>query len=396
MSELYEGREQSRVKHIVLQKYLERFAIIIGMARAQAITYVDCFSGPWNVRSPELADSSFATTLRELRKAQAICHDRGKDIRLRCFFLEENERAYADLARFAERVKDQAEIETRNAKLSHSVAQILSFIRRSSPQSFPFIFLDPTGWTGLELDAIKPLLQLNPGEVLVNFMTSHIRRFIRSPQPKTQESFERVYGPFKPSIAELQGLQAEDLDDALVEAYARLLREVGRFPYICKAIVLDPEIDSTNFHLVYATRNPKGVEVFKEAERSAMNVQQSARAEAKSRKRVRQGQGQSELFSPQQMDDPRHYLDLCKRYGGRAKTRVVDAIKSKRAVSFDELWLIALSEPIVQEVDLREWLREWQTSGQITISGMTQRQRVPRRGQGILVSETSHGSLKPG
>ena len=32
MSELYEGREQSLVKHVILRRYLGRFAVIIGLA----------------------------------------------------------------------------------------------------------------------------------------------------------------------------------------------------------------------------------------------------------------------------------------------------------------------------------------------------------------------------
>ena len=67
---LYRGREQTLVKHFILRKYLERFARIVGTF-ADSITYVDCFSGPWNVRSEELKDSSFAIALEELRKAQA-------------------------------------------------------------------------------------------------------------------------------------------------------------------------------------------------------------------------------------------------------------------------------------------------------------------------------------
>jgi len=49
---LYEGREQTLVKHLILSKYLERFAIIIGF-NWPSITYVDCFSGPWKSRSEE-------------------------------------------------------------------------------------------------------------------------------------------------------------------------------------------------------------------------------------------------------------------------------------------------------------------------------------------------------
>lgn len=55
--DLYAGREQTLVKHLILGKYLERFAHIIG-SHWNSITYVDCFSGPWNVKSDNLSDSS--------------------------------------------------------------------------------------------------------------------------------------------------------------------------------------------------------------------------------------------------------------------------------------------------------------------------------------------------
>ena len=66
--------------------------------------------------------------------------------------------------------------ETQNAALEDSVDQIVEFAQREGPNSFPFVFIDPTGWTGFALDVIQPLLKLNPGEVLINFMTGHIRR----------------------------------------------------------------------------------------------------------------------------------------------------------------------------------------------------------------------------
>jgi three-Cys-motif partner protein len=68
---LYEGREQTLIKHFLFGKYLERFAIIVG-SWADAITYVDGFSGPWNTRSSKLEDSSFAIALAELRKARDV------------------------------------------------------------------------------------------------------------------------------------------------------------------------------------------------------------------------------------------------------------------------------------------------------------------------------------
>src|SRR5205085_1323750 len=97
-------------------------------------------------------------------------------------------------------------------------------------------------------------------EVLVNFMTSFIRRFIQWDDPANQAGFDRTFGIFRPKREDFQGLSEADSDDALVAAYARLLREVGSFAHVCNSIVLDPDKDSTHFNLIYATRNLKGVE----------------------------------------------------------------------------------------------------------------------------------------
>ncbi|HSU56664.1 MAG TPA: three-Cys-motif partner protein TcmP, partial [Candidatus Dormibacteraeota bacterium] len=191
--ELYAGREQTLVKHFILQKYLERFAFIVG-SYWDVLTYVDCFSGPWNARSEKFEDSSFAIALKELRNARdALARPRGRNIQLRCFFLEKNRAAYAKLKEFADHATD-AKIEPRNATLEESIRHIVDFVRGGGSKAFPFIFIDPTGWTGFEMETIAPLLRLNPGEALINFMTGHIRRFLDSPDEETQESFKRLFG----------------------------------------------------------------------------------------------------------------------------------------------------------------------------------------------------------
>src|SRR5262245_32804979 len=111
-ADLYQGRGQTLIKHLILRKYLERFAHIIG-SRWDSITYVDCFSGPWNVRSDQLKDSSFSIALEELRKAKETYRLKGKSIKLRCFFLEKDPVAYAQLKGFAEQIHN-AEVETKN------------------------------------------------------------------------------------------------------------------------------------------------------------------------------------------------------------------------------------------------------------------------------------------
>ena len=189
---LYDGREQSWVKHFILRKYLERFAHIVG-SKWSPITYVDGFSGPWNTQSSDFKDSSFAIALEELRKARATLKTRDIELGIRCFFIEKNKTAYQHLHSFGQATTD-AEVRTENCDFEEAIPEIVRFIKAGGRGGFPFIFIDPKGWTGFSMDEIRPVLELAPGEVLINFMTQHIRRFINSPQEELRESFERLFG----------------------------------------------------------------------------------------------------------------------------------------------------------------------------------------------------------
>jgi three-Cys-motif partner protein len=376
--ELYAGREQTLVKHFILKKYLERFAYIVG-SHWDVLTYVDCFSGPWNARSEKFEDSSFAIALKELRNARdTLAKQRNRNVQLRCFFLEKSRTAYTKLKEFADSVTD-AKIETRNATLEESIPDISDFVRRGGANAFPFVFVDPTGWTGFEMETITPLLRLNPGEVLINFMTGHIRRFLDSPQEETQDSFKRLFGSdaFR---AKVQGLAQLQREDAAVEEYARNAKLVGGFSFGCNAIVLHPEMDRTHFNLIYLTRNLKGIEVFKDAEKKAMEVQETARAEAQQRKRVAR-RGQSELFRSKELHDSTHYESLRERYLAKARGLVLNALESKHRLLYDDAWMLALSEPMSWESDLKQWIEDWKEEGRLEVIGMQPRQRVPHRGE---------------
>ena len=376
--ELYAGREQTQVKHFILQKYLERFAFKVG-SHWDALTYVDCFSGPWNARSEVFEDSSFAIALKQLRNARdTLAEQRGRNVRLRCFFLEKNRAAYARLKEFADSVTD-AKIETRNATLEESIPDITDFVKRGGAKAFPFIFIDPTGWTGFGMETIAPLLRLNPSEVLINFMTGHIRRFLESPQEETQDSFKRLFGSGN-FWGKIEGMAHQDREDAAVQEYMRNAKKVGGFTFGCSAIVLNPEKDRTHFNLIYLTRRPEGVEVFKETEKKAMEVQETARADADKRKREART-GQLDLLGSKELHDSSHYESLRERYLAKARGLVLQALESKHRLLYDDAWTLALSEPMSWESDLKQWIEEWKEEGRLEVVGMQPRQRVPHRSE---------------
>jgi hypothetical protein len=49
----------------------------------------------------------------------------------------------------------------------------------------------PQGWTPAEIGGLEPLLRINPGEVLINFMSSFIVRFLNDEATNMDE----ILGP---------------------------------------------------------------------------------------------------------------------------------------------------------------------------------------------------------
>lgn len=393
--DLYTGREQTYIKHFILRNYLERFAIIVG-SKWDALTYVDCFSGPWKAKSEKLEDTSFSIALEQLRKARKVHRERtGRTLRLRCFFLEKTPSAYRKLRLFADKI-DDVDIETKNKELEEGIQDILNFVQRGGPDSFPFIFIDPTGWSGFAMETIAPLLQLNPSEVLINFMTEHIRRFVESPQKQTQASFVNLFGSsqFKDSLI---GLEEKDREDALVVAYIESVKRVGSFNHTSSAIVLHPTKDRTHFHLIYATRDPKGIEVFKDAEKKAMPVMEKAREEAQKRGREARS-GQTEIaFSIADAHDPSVYFrSLRDRYVARARAAIELLLQTEKQVVYDDAWSSAMTFPLIWESDLKDWIHEWDQDERLEIAGMQERQRVPQLGQNIRLVWKNSSPASPG
>jgi three-Cys-motif partner protein len=74
---LYVGREQTRVKHEILRRYLVRFAHIVG-SRWDTISYVDGFSGPWRSQSERREDTSFSIAIEQLRHARSTIDPDGR------------------------------------------------------------------------------------------------------------------------------------------------------------------------------------------------------------------------------------------------------------------------------------------------------------------------------
>jgi three-Cys-motif partner protein len=384
-SDDYIGREQSQVKHYILQHYLERFAHIIG-SWCDTITYVDCFSGPWESSNSDLSDTSFAIALTELRKARETLSRRKRSLDIRCLFLEEQVKRHAKLKKYAQQQTD-VRIETRNATMLDALPEISDFINAGGRNSFPFIFIDPTGWTGFDLDRIAPLLQQRPGEVLINFMTEHIRRFVTPKVTRAEiiDSFRRLFGTDDVFDRISQITDAQDREDELFTTYAGRVRAAGGFAYTCPSVVLHPVGERTYFHLIYATRHRKGVEEFKEVEKAAYPVQERLRAAAEERETIKKTK-QPSLFAAEvdQPPSPRA-MTLRRRYLAAARQRIVEVCGKRKQVPFDEIWDTAMAFPLVWDSDVKEWIAEWQKAKRVKLLNLKPKQQAPPWEEGHVI-----------
>ena len=79
-----------------------------------------------------------------------------------------------------------------------AIPAIDEFIRRS----FPYIFIDPTGWKGYSPEKLKPLCyRRQKVELLINFMYDHINRATSMADPATVVLGEGWRDQLDPAVA---------------------------------------------------------------------------------------------------------------------------------------------------------------------------------------------------
>jgi len=99
ISSHYKGKEQSFIKHRLLETYLERLFMIIGQHESR-IRYVDWFAGPWKAESDDLRDTSIAISLGLMKACQENLEKKGKNVRFQALFIEKNIESYKKLNSF--------------------------------------------------------------------------------------------------------------------------------------------------------------------------------------------------------------------------------------------------------------------------------------------------------
>ncbi len=364
----YRNREQTYLKHYFLERYLETVAYHIGFSQKEFV-YVDCFSGPWRTEDEALGDTSIRIALERLDAVRRGLAQRQRYPSIRAIFVEKSPLSFATLQQVLQEHRGDIEATALQGSFEDNIGRIVDDVGAT----FAFFFVDPTGWSGFAMDNLRPILQRAKGEVMINFMYDFINRFLSFDNAANEESLDRCFG-----TREWRSIRDRaDRESALVNLYIEQVRAAGGFEYATCSRILKPLQDRAYFHLVYATRSPKGIEEFRQVERGFVEEQQSVREKAQREWReARSGQKEMDFG----LDVPsREFRDDRERQLGRADALLIALLKNG-PVRYEKLQPRILELPLVWKTDLNEILVRGVRSGRFEVEGLGPRERTPKTG----------------
>ena len=383
--ENYVGREQAYVKHTLLEKYLSRWAYKIGSSW-DLLVFVDGFAGPWGSKDKEFSDASFSIALRVLTEAvEGLLNKRNITIRGACIFVETNSSAFVNLDAFAKaHTNDRVKAKALPGRFCENIPAINEYVDSIGSNAFKFVFLDQKGWAATPMSELRPFVKTRSCELLFNLMTSFLTRFVD--REGLAQTYEALYGR-KGVIEKIRALPkgTGEREEAAVDEYCRSLREICGFSYVSRAVILDPVKEKVRYYLIFATNSLHGIDVFKNAETEAANIQDDVRYKAHTRKTGPTLPGLFDNGAP----PSRLVLHLKQRYSKLATRRIQQILLTNtgpNGTAYEELFTAALEFPLVCQRDLDEWIEALGPAVELRLTGSKGRHKPALfKGDRVLV-----------
>lgn len=287
----YEGREQALVKHTFLDTYMPAQIPKI-VSWADEFAYVDLFAGPWQSKSGDYSDTSFGIALRRMTEAKAAQAKLGRKVRMVAHLVEKDANNYAELT---EAVKRFPDVETR-CYLGVAEQHAATIAKLIPTRAFRFVVIDPKGVP--DVRAFRCLIEPGNTEVLLNFMFQFANRFASSqdrmpPLEGWLGGLSDEEGSWRKDFAVLNGAEREA---AITDRARQALRMMGNYVYAPALTVDETATERPLYKLIYLSRHPIGLRVFRDAHVKALETQATYKS-ARRQETRRQQFGMDDLFA---------------------------------------------------------------------------------------------------
>lgn len=366
----YAGREQAFIKHCLLENYLPEWGYKTGTAWDNLV-YVDGFAGPWGVQHGDLADSSFGVAIDALRSLRQGLAARGRSINVRSILVERRPSAFSRLESFSTHHSEEGfNVHPVCGMFANKIPEINELIARSRGKTFKFVFLDPKGWKDIPMSSLAPFLSGRGSEVLINLMARHAVRFLE--QHDRKDSYDSLFGRDE-AIDILKGTPSDKKLAVILREYCKSLKSLCGFKYVSAAAILEPNEEAIRYFLVFGTNHLRGIEVFKDAERAAANMQDRVRFETiYGRKSYQQDDWMAEPVLKTRIS-----YQLRNEYVTMAMENVIHEMLShprSERIPYENLFARAMELPMITPEDLADGIKNL-PSVKLCLEG--KRRRIP-------------------
>ncbi len=377
----YDGRGPALVKHTFILRYLPTL-IAKTASRYDEFVYVDLFAGPWDERTDDMSDTAFGIALHAMRGAKAVWKRNGRTVKMTAHLVDTNPEAIAKQQALAERYPDVA-VHHHLGRAENKLAEILPSI---SANAFCFAFIDPKGVP--DIRQFQTLIERPSTEAFLNFMFEFANRFAHTERMPTLEwlTEESEREAFR---EEIRGLSGEAREKALTDRARFALARMGGYRFAPAITVDEEEVDRCLYKLIYLSRHPQGIQVFRDAQRAALQMQAMNRSGRKSARRAIRS-GMDDMFAAIEPVDPaersaKEIRDGISDGARFAYKLIKDA--DSTGITWGHLWPQVLEEKVITHSDLGSAVVEMRERGQIAIHGWEPRVRKPRDHYNLVLAE---------
>lgn len=358
----YEGREQALVKHTFLDTYMPA-QIPKVVSWAEEFTYIDLFAGPWQSSCGDYSDTSFGIALRRMTEAKLKQAQLGRAVKMVAHLVEKNPLNYAKLV---EAVKQYPEVDTRC--YPGLAEQQASVIAAAIPaRAFRFVVIDPKGVP--DVRRFKSLIEAARTEVLLNFMFQFANRFAGSQD--RMPTLEGWLGGLQEGggwRSEIAGLRGPEREAAISERARQALRRMGDYRFAPALTVDETEADRPLYKLIYLSRHPAGIRVFRDAHRRALEAQATYKSVKKADTRKRTT-GMDDMFANPSVIEPGERSAREIRQGeAAARQALLELLRDNPEGSYwKDVWPRVLDACVITYSALGDIARDLWSQGKIVI-----------------------------
>jgi three-Cys-motif partner protein len=264
---IWEADAHTIAKIEILKGYLNAWVPILGKTIPKSLIYVDGFAGPGRYKGSE--SGSPVVAINSASHGFDRIGSLAKAPNMNMYFIENDKKRHAHLVDELKTLRDLNPKILVNPPIQADFETALPQIIHSNPEAFNsdapvFVFADPFGATGMPFDILKDAIRGRSSELLINLDADGIRRIYQANNNNREEQLNELFGCDEWNAFEACNNDSRKLHREILALYRKQLSQISGIKYVWEFGMRSKD-DSLSYYLVFATKNPLGMEKMKEA-----------------------------------------------------------------------------------------------------------------------------------